>query len=335
MRGSHALVWLVLIAGCTNVQAEDGDCAPFIAPFLPEHPYATPSDPIEPLPLTLALDPAKVALGRQLFVEPRLSADGRVTCAHCHSLALGGANGQVHSKLAGRPEGSLNVPSVFNVAFDFRYAWNGRYDKLEDILDFAIASPAAMAGSWRQAWHAIAGDANYARVFATLYPERAGEVALRDALVWYLRSLITPNARFDRYLRGQLDLDAQQKLGYQLFRDYGCISCHQGINIGGNMFQRFGVMRDYFEDRGHVQPVDTGLFKATGDAHDKFVFRVPSLRNVALTAPYFHDGSVATLEGAAKTMARYQLGRELTSEEASAIAAFLRTLTGELEGRPL
>jgi cytochrome c peroxidase len=147
--------------------------------------------------------------------------------------------------------------------------------------------------------------------------------------------LITPNAPFDRFLRGQGQLSAQQHRGYETFRDYGCISCHQGKNVGGNMYQRFGIMRDYFADRGEVVAVDFGRYSQTQLEDDRFVFRVPSLRNVALTAPYFHDGSADTLEEAVTTMARYQLGRALAAEQADDIAAFLGTLTGEYRGRPL
>ena len=133
----------------------------------------------------------------------------------------------------------------------------------------------------------------------------------------------------------ELALRDDEQRGYDLFRDYGCISCHQGINVGGNMLQKFGVMRDYFAGRSDLTPADQGLFAKTGWEEDRYVFRVPSLRNVALTAPYFHDGSRATLEDAVTAMANYQLGRELNAEQAGQIAAFLRTLTGELQGRPL
>jgi cytochrome c peroxidase len=230
----------------------------------------------------------------------------------------------------------VNVPTVFNVAFDYRFAWNGRFATLEEQLDFAMTSKAAMAGSWQTALKAVLADPSYVSAIATSYPERFDEASLRDALVEYTRSLITPNARFDRHLRGESTLVELELRGYQRFREYGCITCHQGINVGGNLYQRLGVMRDYFAERGgELTPADLGRFAVTGDERDRFVFRVPSLRNVALTAPYFHDGSTTTLEDAVHKMARYQLGRQLTSQEALEIAAFLRTLTGELAGRPL
>ena len=328
------LAW-ALCVGCTTADAAPREPAAFVAPFLPERPRATPSEPLEPLPLSLDLDPDKVALGAKLFIDPRMSGDDTVTCAHCHSLSKGGANGEVHASLPGRKVGGINVPTALNSAFDFRYAWNGRFETLEAQLDFAMTSPGAMASTWDGAFARVTKDPALGQAIARSYPGWVGGEAVRDALVTYCRSLITPNSRFDRYLRGELKLAANEQRGYAAFRDFGCITCHQGINVGGNMFQRFGVMRDYFADRGGLREPDLGLYAATHDEADRFVFRVPSLRNVALTAPYFHDGSVTTLEEAARTMARYQLGRELGDGDANDIAAFLRALTGELHGVPL
>jgi cytochrome c peroxidase len=158
---------------------------------------------------------------------------------------------------------------------------------------------------------------------------------VRTALLEYERSLVTPNAPFDRYLRGDTHaISERAKQGYALFKTYGCASCHQGMAVGGNMLQRVGVMHDYFGDRGSVTPADLGHFSVTHLERDRYVFRVPSLRNVALTAPYFHDGTAATLEKAITTMARYQLGRELEDEDVALLAEFLRTLTGEYRGKP-
>jgi cytochrome c peroxidase len=171
------------------------------------------------------------------------------------------------------------------------------------------------------------------RAFREIYPEGITATSVRQAIATYCLSLVTPNSRFDRYLRQEITLTSEEQAGYELFREYGCVSCHQGINIGGNMLQRFGVMKDYFAERGHVGPSDYGLYAATGREEDRFVFRVPSLRNVAETGPYFHDGSAETLEDAVVTMARYQLGRELGPLETARIVAFLRTLTGALAGR--
>ncbi|HMI91871.1 MAG TPA: cytochrome c peroxidase [Polyangiales bacterium] len=287
-----------------------------------------------PLPQTPpALDARRVALGRALFADRRLSQDGRVACSDCHQLAFGGGNGQRKSQLPNRPPVVVNVPTIFNLSYTFRYAWNGRFERLEDQIDFALTVPSAMGNDWSHVVASLTRDAGLRAAFRAAYPAGLDAASARDALAVYVRSLVTPNARFDRYLRGELSLSAQERRGYERFRDYGCVSCHQGANIGGNMFERFGVMRDYFADRGGLEPADMGRYAATKQDRDRHVFRVPSLRNVALTAPYFHDGSTATLGEAIAKMGRYQLGRELSGEDIAEIAAFLHTLTGELPGR--
>jgi cytochrome c peroxidase len=157
-----------------------------------------------------------------------------------------------------------------------------------------------------------------------------------DALAIFQRSLITPNARFDRYLKGERDaITADEERGYQLFKAYGCIACHQGANVGGNLFQKFGIFQDLFAGQKTLTKADLGRFTITGVESDRHVFRVPSLRNVAVTAPYFHDGRTASLADAVKIMARNQLGRELDQRDADLIVKFLGTLTGEYRGQPL
>jgi cytochrome c peroxidase len=258
-----------------------------------------------------------------------------VSCADCHALDRGGGNGEARSSLPGRPPVQVNVPSLFNGAFYFRFGWSGKFRDIGEQLDFAMESRAAMAGTWRQAASALGSDHALVRQFAALYPTGLSPDSLREVIALYTLSLLTPNSRFDRSLRGELALAADEQRGFKLFREYGCASCHQGINVGGNMCQHFGVMADYFADRGEITEADLGLFTATKREEDKFVFRVPSLRNVALTAPYFHDASAETLADAVTTMARYQLGRTLESVERDDIVAFLGTLTGELRGKPL
>jgi cytochrome c peroxidase len=304
-------------------------------------PAERPSPPgvpsaIEPLPRHVRVDPARAALGERLFTDARLSGDQRVSCADCHVLSLGGANGESHTSLPEREEPvPVNVPTIFNLAFDFRYGWDGRYKTLEQVLDFAIASKATMDSSFVDAAARLKRDAPLANDFASAYPQGLNEVSLRDALAAYCRSAITPNARFDRFLRRELSLEPDELRGYEAFRDYGCVSCHQGVNVGGNMLQRLGVMLPYFTDARPAAPTDLGRYNLTRDERDRYVFRVPSLRNVARTAPYLHDGSAATLEQAVAVMARYQLGRDLPAETSQQLVAFLRTLTGEYHGKPL
>jgi cytochrome c peroxidase len=151
-----------------------------------------------------------------------------------------------------------------------------------------------------------------------------------------MRSLLTPDARFDRYLRGEREaISADEARGYDLFKAYGCAACHQGVNIGGNLFQRFGVFHDPFAERGTTNAADLGRYTVTGRDDDRNVFRVPSLRNVAVTPPYLHDGSVASLDEAVGIMARSQLGRELPEQDINLIVRFLHTLTGVYQGRSL
>jgi cytochrome c peroxidase len=197
-----------------------------------------------------------------------------------------------------------------------------------------MTNPAVMASSWDIAAKHLQDKAPYPERFHAVFKDGLTAANVRTALLEYERSLVTPNAPFDRFLRGdQGAISADAKRGYALFKTFGCASCHQGKAVGGNMLQRVGVMRDYFADRGSVKPPDYGHFNLTKLERDRFVFRVPSLRNVALTAPYFHDGTAPTLESAITAMARYQLGRELEPGDVALLVEFLRTLTGEYRGK--
>jgi cytochrome c peroxidase len=193
--------------------------------------------------------------------------------------------------------------------------------------------------SWPELLARLGADPDYVAAFRDAYPEGLSQATLLDALVSFQKSLVTPNARFDRYLRGDREaLTPAERRGYQLFKGYGCVACHQGMNVGGNMFQKFGIFPVASAPQGS-EPLeygaDPGRYAVTEDERDRGVFRVPSLRNVAVTAPYFHDGGAPTLEYAVTTMARVQLGRTLSAEEIGLIVRFLRTLTGEYQGTSL
>jgi cytochrome c peroxidase len=328
----RGLLALAMLVGCRDEPRAVSSTDTFATPFGVEDASSAADGAFAPLPQRLSLDVHKVALGARLFRDRRLSDDAQVACSDCHLLERGGADGRPHAQLSGRPATGFNVPSIFNAAFEFRFGWGGGYEDIGQQLDFAMTAPAVMRSSWSAAAAVLARDPAERRAFRAVYRDGLTAANLRDALAFYSLSLLTPNARFDRYLRGELALEAAEQRGYDLFREYGCVSCHQGINVGGNMLQRFGVVRDYFADRGDIRPPDLGLFGFTGRPEDRHVFRVPSLRNVALTAPYFHDASAATLDEAVTIMGRYQLGRELSVEEAGQIAAFLRSLTGEQPG---
>jgi cytochrome c peroxidase len=292
-------------------------------------------EPIRPIPLHVALDADKVRLGDKLFHDPQLSSDGTVSCASCHDLKRGGTDNQARSLGVGGVAGEINAPTVFNSGFNFKQFWDGRAETLEAQIDGPLQHPKEMASSWPETLDKLAQAPAYAAAFQQLYPDGITALNVKDAIATYERSLYTPNAPFDRYLRGDAAaLSDDQKEGYRLFKSRGCVSCHQGVGVGGNMFQVFGVMADYFAARGDIVPADLGRFNVTGDDNDRHVFKVPSLRNVALTAPYFHDGSAATLEEAVEVMGNYQLGRPLSAREITLITAFLRTLTGTPAGAP-
>jgi cytochrome c peroxidase len=294
------------------------------------------AEPVAPIPRTLPLDNRKVALGNRLFHDPRLSRDNSVACASCHDLGKGGGDGLRASVGIGNQRGDVNAPTVFNSGFNFRQFWNGRAQSLEDQIDGPIHNPKELGSNWPQIVAKLEQDAVYAREFAVLYRDGIKPENIKDAIATFERSLLTPDSRFDKYLRGERQALTRAEIeGYELFKSYGCISCHQGVNVGGNLFERLGVVRDYFQGRGQVSPADLGRFAITGAPEDRHVFKVPSLRNVALTAPYFHDGSVPTLEEAVVAMGKYQLGVVIPPDEVSLIVQYLRTLTGEYDGKPL
>lgn len=292
--------------------------------------------PITPLPLKLELDLRKVELGRRLFHDPGLSSNGSVSCASCHRLNRGGVDRLPQSLGISGKIGSINAPTVFNSGFNFRQFWDGRAVSLEEQINGPLQNPVEMANTWSAIIASLEKDPKYRKAFSAIYRTGIQPGNVRDAIATYERSLVTPNARFDRFLRGDKSaLDNRELAGYRLFRQAGCISCHQGVNIGGNLFQKLGIMEDYFAARGRVTSADMGLFNVTGKEVDRHFFKVPSLRNVALTTPYLHDGSALTLEDAVRIMGRYQLGKELHSDEVDKIVAFLKTLTGEYQGKTL
>lgn len=294
------------------------------------------TEPISPLPRHVAVPPAKVALGERLFNDVRLSRDDTVSCATCHDLARGGTDRRRFALGVNGKIGTINAPTVFNSAFNFVQFWDGRAASLEDQVAGPVNNPIEMASNWPQVLAKLSADGDYQAQFAAVYSDGITAANIADAIAGFERSLVTPDAPFDRYLRGDAGaLTADQHEGYRRFKDLGCASCHQGINLGGNLFQRFGVMRDHFADKPSMTNADLGRYNVTKREEDRHVFKVPGLRNVALTAPYFHDGSAATLEDAVTVMGRAQLGRELSTEDTRLISAFLRSLTGQWRGKQL
>lgn len=290
----------------------------------------------QPLPQTVDLDVRKVTLGQQLFHDARLSKDNTISCASCHSLDSGGVDNRARSIGVAGGVGSINAPSVFNSGLNFVQFWDGRAASLEDQVEGPVNHPLEMASNWSLVLDKLGADTAYKSRFGTLYADGLTPVNIKDALAQFERSLITPNSRFDKFIQGNVNaLTPEERTGYELFQSYGCASCHQGQNLGGNMFEKMGLMGDYFADRGNLTEADKGRFNVTHHPDNLHEFRVPSLRNVALTAPYFHDASAATLEEAIAIMAKYQLGRPMPGPDLAAIAAFLRSLNGQYNGQQL
>lgn len=287
------------------------------------------NEPLAPLPQIDRLDPEKVALGRQLFHDARLSADQSISCATCHPLDQGGADKRPVSLGVNNARGEINAPSVLTAALNFRQFWDGRAATLEEQAAGPVTNPREMAASWLQVLERLGRDPALKQKFARLYPDGITPQNITRAIADFERSLLRPS-RFDRWLQGEHNaISSDEQSGYQLFKKHGCIGCHQGANVGGNLFQRFGVMENYFADKPSISHADLGRFNITGKEEDRHVFKVPSLRNVALTAPYFHDASTNKLAEAVATMGRYQLGVELTPRDITLITAFLDTLTSE------
>jgi len=288
------------------------------------------SAPVLPLPEHIKVDPRKVQLGEAMFHDTRLSANNTVSCATCHDLAHGGVDGLARPVGIDGAEGVINTPTVFNSAYNFTQFWDGRAKTLEEQAAGPIHNPVEMGSNWEEVVKKLNRDMRVRKQFQFLYKDGVTSANIVDAIAMFERTLVTIDAPFDQYLRGDKDAISQHAArGYALFQSYGCASCHQGVNVGGNMYQTMGTMGDYFGDRGDVKPSDLGRYKVTRRESDRFVFKVPSLRVVAYTAPYFHDGSAKTLEDAVRSMAKYQLGRDIPDSDLHDIVEFLKSLAGE------
>ena len=284
-------------------------------------------EPIEPLPYPEDLDPKVVSLGDKLFNEVKLSGNNKVSCASCHLIQKGGADGRQHSLGIENNIGTMNAPTVLNASLHFRQFWDGRADTLESQIDGPINNELEMGSTWPEVVKKLETDAYYRSTFKQLYPAGISSDSVKNAIATYERSLVTTDLPFDRFLKGDKDaLTAEQKEGYRRFKGYGCVACHQGVVLGGNLYQKVGLFGDYFADRGNITKDDYGRFNVTGKEEDRFSFKVPTLRNIEHTAPYFHDGSVPTLSEAVRLMAKYQLGRDMPQSDIDLILKFLQTL---------
>ena len=276
----------------------------------PTHQPRAGQEPITPIPAAAPQNPRRLALGEQLFRDRRLSHDNTRSCESCHDTRTNGASANAYDLTpAGRPL-ALRTLTVFNVSLNFRLNWEGNFRSLEHEIEATLRNPESMASSVDEVVAKLREDRNVVRQFIDAYGRAPDRESVLDAIATYERSLTTPGSRFDLWLAGDAGaITAEELSGYQLFKSLGCISCHQGVNVGGNLFQRHGI----FHPLASPEPE---------------LVRVPSLRNVATRAPYFHDGSAPTLPSAVKAMGFAQLDRVLTDQQIGTIIAFLNTLTG-------
>lgn len=289
-------------------------------------------EPIAPIPESLPTNPAKVALGKLLYFDKRLSKNNNQSCAGCHDLSANGFGTDLAPVSTGSEglKGGRNAPTVYNSALNFTQFWDGRAAHLAEQAQGPVVNPVEMGlKDWTEAISKIQDDPHYQKEFAAIYHQPMNRENVTDAIAEFEKTLLTPNSPFDRWLKGDKNaLTEKQQLGYERFKQYGCIACHQGQNVGGNMYQKFGILKDI--SQSPVLGKDQGRFEVTGNEADRHVFRVPSLRLVSKTPPYFHNGSVNSLDEAVKVMIEYQLGRDVPQQDVDAIVAFLDSLAGEL-----
>jgi len=282
------------------------------------------SSPIKPIPSVMDLHEDKVLLGKKLFFDTRLSKDNTISCASCHDLQNGGDDGLKFSFGIGGQEGNINAPTVYNTVFNFRQFWDGRAKDLKAQALGPIENPIEMGHNFTDLIDALKEDQLYNTAFSKIYKEGISKENIVDAIAEFEKALITPDAPFDLFLKGDKNaLSQRAKRGYRLFESKGCILCHNGVNVGGNFYNKFGI----YKDANSTHP---GRYNITKREEDKYVFKVPSLRNVALTAPYMHDGRAKTLTDAVEIMTEHQLGRYMSDEETQDIVAFLKSLTGKI-----
>ena len=296
------------------------------------------NEPVRPIG-TFTTDAEKVALGKDLFHDGRLSADNSISCSSCHGLDTGGVDNEQFSAGVGGQLGGVNAPTVYNAVYNFVQFWDGRAATLEDQAAGPPLNPVEMAcESFDEIVAKLAADKEMVKRFKAIYPDKGiTQETITDAIAEFERTLTTPNSAFDKYLKGDASaISAEAKNGYDLFCQNGCAACHCGANLGGLSYEYMGLYADYFADRGTELTIeDNGRFKETANERDRHRFKTPGLRNVALTWPYYHDGTRLTLEDAVRDMAKYELGKSFSDSEVSDVVAFLNTLTGEFEGKLL
>ena len=296
-------------------------------------------EPVRPIVAVAETDPLKVKLGFDLFHDARLSVDNTISCASCHSLSTGGVDNHQYSHGVEQRLGGVNAPTVYNAVYNFVQFWDGRAMTLADQAAGPPLNPVEMAStSFDEIVAKLKNDKEYVKAFMALYPEQGiAEATITDAIEEFERTLVTPNSQFDKWLLGDNEaLTAEELRGYELFKANSCATCHVGVNLGGESYELMGLRRHYFQERGmELTEEDNGRYKQTQEERDRHRFKVPGLRNVELTWPYYHDGTRVTMDEAVRDMALYQCDVELADADVEAIVAFLRTLTGEYNGQKL
>ena len=303
-----------------------------------ELPEARAAEPVRPIGREVTVDEAKAALGFALFHDPRLSVDNTVSCATCHALETAGVDNHQYSHGVNDQLGGVNAPTVYNAVYNFVQFWDGRAKTLADQAAGPPLNPVEMASpSFDDIIAKLDADKAFRKEFLAVYPDGITEANITNAIEEFERTLITPDSRFDKWLRGDDSaITADELAGYELFKKYDCATCHVGPNLGGQSYELMGLRRHYFADRGlELTHEDNGRFKETQLERDRHRFKVPGLRNVEHTWPYYHDGTRETLEDAVRDMGTYQSGVDLTDTEVAQITSFLKTLTGEYQGKLL
>jgi len=283
-------------------------------------------EPIYPIPLNPVYDYNKAKLGKKLFYDTRLSGNNTINCASCHILEIGGDDNSQFSTGINGSIGNINSPTVLNAKYNISQFWDGRAKDLKEQAMGPIENPIEMGNSFKTLVKELKEDNKLLNEFNYLYKDGITKANITDAIAEFEKALTTPNGKFDKYLRGDQNAISQDaKDGYKLFKQLGCINCHNGINVGGNLYQKVGVFHKF-----STKVMSLGIMSLTGNVIDKNYFRVPMLRNISQTAPYFHSGDIDTLENAVKIMANIQLGLKLPKKDVNKIVKFLKTLDGEL-----
>ena len=299
--------------------------AAIVAAMLPFAASAA-KEPIQPITAAKVANPALVELGKKLYFDPRLSKSGFISCNSCHNLSMGGTDNLKTSIGHNWNEGPINAPTVLNSSMNLAQFWDGRAKDLQAQAGGPIANPGEMASNHALAVEVLQSIPGYVAEFKKAFgSDKVTIEEVTKAIAAFEETLVTPNSRFDKWLKGDKKaISADELAGYKLFKDSGCVACHNGPAVGGNSFQKMGVVAPYSAS----SPAE-GRVGVTKEEADRFKFKVPTLRNVEMTYPYFHDGAAKTLPEAVDTMARIQLGKKFTADENAKVVAFLKTLTGD------